>query len=89
MRIKIKDLTVLQIAQLGTYAEEYILDGVRSKRIREPNQARQAALALIKGEPLLGGDELIMQEYMPYVQAYVTKQGIMNAAGVRILQGKS
>lgn len=89
MRVKVTNLTLLQIAQLGTYAEEYILDGVRSVRIREPNLARQAALALIKGEPLLGCDELIRAEYMPYVQASVTKQGYLTASAVRILQAKN
>lgn len=85
MAIKFKDLTPLQIAQLGTHAEEYVYDGARSERIRNPNAARHAALSLIRGEPVLGGDDLILEEYMPFVQSFVTKRGFLNKAAEDIL----
>lgn len=85
MAVKFKELTVLQIARLGTYAEEYIHDGARSERIRNPSLARHAALCLIRGEPILGGDELILEEYVPWVEPHVTKRGYMTLHAQRIL----
>jgi len=87
MTIKFKDITILQIAKLGTQHEEYIYDGIRSVKIREPGPARVAALTLIReGQLTLGGDELIREEYMPLIAPMVTKHGTMIAYALRILE---
>ena len=66
-----KSLTALDIAKIGVAMENYDADGWHggTHRTRNPSIGRQAALALIAGQPLLDSERLIREEYEAKVLA--------------------
>ena len=61
--MKLNKLTITDIAKLGLYLDDPFGDGIRLKAVREPDEGRLAAIALIKCEPILGGEEMISAKY--------------------------
>jgi len=76
MTLTAKNMTLLELAQLGVWLDDPYGDGIRLHRVREPSEGRLAAKALIRGEPILGGEALIRAEYeKPVLNACFTKNG--------------
>ncbi len=55
------------VAKIGLYLDDPYGDGIRLIAIREPDQARLAALQQVAGQPLFCGDVLIMDKYFDRV----------------------
>lgn len=80
MNVTVHKLDLLTLARLGVWLDDPYGDGIRLLSVREPNPARQAALSLIKGEPVLDHERLIREAYETRVQTHCfTKQGILRA----------
>ena len=78
--ITLKKLDLLQIAILGEWLDDPYGDGIRLERIRNPSPARQAALDFIRGEPQLGGEALIREQYEERVRACFDSRGRLPAS---------
>jgi len=84
MAITSRNMDLVTLAKLGVWLDDPYGDGIRLRAVREPSQGRVAALELIKGTPVLGGEELILNEYAERVRlACFTKQGKLRGAVVR------
>jgi len=76
MTITAKNMDLLTLAKLGVWLDDPYGDGIRLAKIRIPSPGRMAALELIKGTPVLGCEELILNEYAERVRTgCFTKQG--------------
>lgn len=76
MTVTSRNLDLLAIAKLGVWMDDPYGDGIRLTRVRIPSSGRMAALELIRGTPMLGGEELILAEYAERVRTECfTKQG--------------
>ncbi len=85
--MKLNALTVTDIAKLGLYLDDPFGDGGRLTKVAKPNEGRLAALAEVRGEPVLGGEALIRAEYEATVRNPTnwTKKGLLVADIVRNL----
>ena len=61
--MKLKTLTLTDIARIGIIMDDPWGDGIRLEQIRNPSPARMAALAEVRGEPFLDGETLIREAY--------------------------
>lgn len=61
--MRLKSLTLKEIAKIGLFLDDPFGDGGRLEKVRKPSLGRLAAIAELRGEPLLGGEELIRTEY--------------------------
>ena len=76
MAITSRNMDLVTLAKLGVWLDDPYGDGIRLARVRDPSQGRVAALELIRGTPVLGGEELILNEYAERVRMECfTKQG--------------
>jgi len=75
--VKLNTLTLTDIAKLGLFLDDPYGDGIRLAKVRNPNAGRSAAIAELKGEPLLDGERFIRAEYESVVRdpANWTKRG--------------
>ncbi len=84
MPITSRNLSLLQLAKLGVWLDDPYGDGFRLESIRKPSIGRLAAMALIRGEPILGGEDLIRDEYLLRVHSECfTASGHLKADVVR------
>lgn len=78
--MKIKDLTIEQIAELGLWTDDPFGDGIRLEAIRNPRPARLAAARVASGIPQFFDEDMVREEYIPQIQNWTTKAGHLNAA---------
>lgn len=78
--ITAQNMTMATLARLGVWLDDPYGDGMRLEVVRNPTPGRYAALALLAGEPIIGGDELIWHEYEARVRIHCfTKSGRLRA----------
>jgi hypothetical protein len=81
-------LDTLTVAKLGVWLDDPHGDGIRLFTIRNPSPGRMAALNLIAGTPVLGGDSLIRAEYGDKIcQGCFTNSGKLTALARRVAFG--
>jgi hypothetical protein len=84
--IRLRTLTLNEIARVGLYLDDPYGDGIRLDRVRNPSEGRVAARCEVRGEPMLDGEELIRAEYESIVREVLHRHnGRMPASMQRML----
>lgn len=80
---KLDKLTDVELAKAGLFIDDPYGDGIRLESIREPSEARQAALRIVNNEAQFHDVELVREEYIPKLRKWTLPSGHFIADFVR------
>lgn len=85
--MKLKNLTIRQIAIAGLWTDDPYGDGIRLERIRNPVHSRLAAIRIRDGRPQFWDEKIVRAIYVPQIEKWTNKNGDLNAEILRNCKG--
>jgi hypothetical protein len=84
---KLNQLNIKQIALAGLFADDPYGDGIRLESVREPREARRAAMRILDNNAQFWDEKVVREEYLPILQEWTNKDGRLCAAIIRNCRG--